>query len=63
MSESNSSSAGCGCGGLTGAVIAAAMSWTLFHKIGWAIVALIFNWLYVIYFLTRYGFEPLKAWF
>ena len=39
--------------GMAGAIVAAILSWKRNEDIGWAIVAAIFGWLYVIYwFLT-----------
>ena len=37
-----------------GTILAAIMSWTTWHSIGWVIVHGIFGWLYVIYWLISY---------
>jgi hypothetical protein len=50
----DSSSSGCGLGIGIGSIIAGFLSWSLWHKIGWVIVAAVFNWLYIIYALIRY---------
>lgn len=39
-----------------GWIIAAVLSYSMFKSVGWAIVAAIFGWLYVIYYLIVYGF-------
>lgn len=56
MSESDG---GCGGCGFVGGLLAAALSWTTFKSIGWAIVAFCFSWLYVAYYLIEYGAEAL----
>ena len=47
--NSNSSSGGVGCINLVGIVLAALISWTLNHSIGWAIFHAMLSWFYVIY--------------
>lgn len=32
-----------------GSVLAAIISWTTFHSVGWAIVHGIFGWFYIVY--------------
>jgi hypothetical protein len=60
MSESsNSSSSGGGClcfgGGLSIAgIIAFALSWHTFHAFGWALLAAVFGWGYIVYWLIYY---------
>lgn len=39
-----------------GTVIAVILSYMKWHSIGWAIVAGLFGWGYVIYYLLTYGF-------
>ena len=57
MSERDSSGiSGCG---LVGLILAGYLSWTTFGKIGWAVIAALFNWLYVIYYALRYGLPEL----
>lgn len=38
-----------------GTVIAAILSWSKWHSIGWAILHGILSWVYVIYYLIVYG--------
>lgn len=55
--SSGSSGSGCGCfgGGFSvGGVIAFILSWKLFHALGWALLAALFGWGYVIYWLAEY---------
>lgn len=42
-------------GYLVGAACAAALSYTTFHSVGYAVVAAFFGWLYVIYYFICYG--------
>lgn len=44
------------CGVSTGSIIAAVLSYMKWHSIGWAIIHFLFGWLYVIYYLVKYGF-------
>jgi hypothetical protein len=59
MSDRNSSSGNMGCVTVVGVILAALMSYNLFHAIGWALLAGFFGWLYVIYYLAFYGWPSL----
>jgi len=50
--SNNSNSTGSGFG--IGAVIAAVLSYTTWHSIGWAILHTLFGWAYVIYWMIFY---------
>jgi len=39
-----------------GMIIAVILSWLKWHSIGWAIVHGLLGWLYVIYYLIKFGF-------
>jgi hypothetical protein len=52
-----SSSSGCGCfgGGLTiSGIIAFVLSWHTFHAFWWAVLAAVFGWGYIVYWLIYY---------
>jgi hypothetical protein len=53
MSNNNATSSGGG-GCAIGGIIAAILSWQTFHSLGWAVIAFLFNWLYVIYWMLKY---------
>lgn len=40
-----------------GAVLAIVISYVKWHSIGWAILHGLLNWIYVIYYALKYGFE------
>lgn len=47
-----------GTGGIgLGSIIAVIISYVNWHHIGWMILHGLFGWLYVIYYLIRYGFS------
>lgn len=55
MSDNNKST---GAGGIgLGSVIAAVLSYSMWKSVGWAIVAAIFGWAYVLYYLITVGFS------
>ena len=60
MSDNSNLSGGIGCIGLVGIVLAALMSWNLWHSIGWALVAGFFSWFYIVYYLFTYGWPVFK---
>jgi len=39
-----------------GTIIAVILSWIKWHSVGWAIVHGLLGWLYVIYYLIKFGF-------
>jgi hypothetical protein len=39
-----------------GTICAAILSWLKWHSIGWVIVHALLGWLYVIYYLIKFGF-------
>jgi hypothetical protein len=49
MSNNNNTNTSAGIG--LGSVIAAIVSWTTYHSIGWAIVHGLLGWLFVIWYL------------
>jgi hypothetical protein len=51
MADNNSTTTG----GLLGAAAAGLLSWFKWHSIGYAILHALCGWLYVIYYLIRYG--------
>jgi len=59
-SSSSSSSGGVGCGTLIGIVLAALISWNMWHSLGWALVAGFFGWFYVIYSIFTFGWPVFK---
>ena len=40
-----------------GAVLAMVISYAKWHSIGWAMVHSLFNWVYVIYYVSQYGWS------
>lgn len=38
-----------------GSALAMVISYTTWHSVGWAIIHGLLSWLYVIYFVLRYG--------
>lgn len=42
-------------GSITGGIIASYLSWAMWKSVGWAVIAFIFNWFYVLYYLVKYG--------
>lgn len=52
MSQNNSAASG-GIG--IGVVIAALLSWSINHSVLWAVIHGLLGWLYVIFYLFKYG--------
>lgn len=44
-------------GATSGAVVAGIISWVHFHSIAWTIWDALWGWLYVIYYVIKYGFH------
>ncbi len=55
MSESRSSDYGCNVPIGLGSLIAVIISWHHWHNIWWLILHGLLGWLYVIYYLIKYG--------
>ena len=51
MSENNNNTS-CGIG--IGTIIAAILSWSTWHSLGWCILHGFFGWFYVIYWMIKY---------
>jgi hypothetical protein len=58
--SSQSSNSGVGCTALIGIVLAALISWNMWHSVFWALVAGFFGWFYVIYPLFAFGWPVFK---
>jgi hypothetical protein len=54
MSNESSSSGGMGIIGCVLAVVLSAFKW---HSVGWAILHGLLGWIYVVYFIFRYGWR------
>jgi len=53
--ESSGGGYGCFGGGFSiGGIVAFILSWHTFHSIGWGLLAALFGWGYVIYWLVYY---------
>lgn len=61
MSDKNSSSSSCGGGIGVGSVLAFIISWKLWHSLGWALLASMAGWAYVLY-AAIYYLEQIKSW-
>ena len=44
----------------SGGIVAGILSWMHWHSVGWAIIATIFNWLYVIYYAFNYFHDQVR---
>lgn len=53
--EKRSNGSGCGCSLGFGNLIAAIISYAKWGSIGWAIVHSLLSWVYVLYYLIKYG--------
>lgn len=40
--------------GVSGMILAALVSWSMWHSIGWAFLATVFSWFYLIYYWIKY---------
>jgi len=61
MSEENKGvNVGCGGGYGIGSILAALVSFSAFKSIGWAIVAAVFGWTYLVYYVIEYGWPNLQ---
>ena len=40
--------------GVSGMIVAALLSWSAWHSIGWAFLATMSGWFYVIYYWLKY---------